>query len=133
MCSSSVQIYLHISIVFIEDAQSSQADVFPSEKQNSSQAPTDPETSVIQVKLELSTMQQDLELPKQSCPSLACSPERSDRAEESHHDISGKRLRCLCTSIHPCMHSCGTVKFEEAFDHDLELHYKPDLPAHPNI
>ncbi|KAK3536934.1 hypothetical protein QTP86_027055 [Hemibagrus guttatus] len=77
---------IYIFIVF-EDAQSGQANGFPPEKQNSSQAP-DPETSVIQVKLELSTTQQDLELPKQSCPSLACSPEHSDRAEESHHDNS---------------------------------------------
>ncbi|KAK2821315.1 hypothetical protein Q7C36_020658 [Tachysurus vachellii] len=66
------------------NAHSSQEDGFPSEKQN----PTDPETSVIQVKLELSTTQQDLELPKQSRPSLACSPESTDRAEEPHCDIS---------------------------------------------
>ncbi|KAF5895877.1 zinc finger protein, partial [Clarias magur] len=67
---------------------SSQSDGFPPVKENSSQAQMDSETSVIQVKLELSTTQQDLELPKQSCPSLACSPERSDVAEESHYDIS---------------------------------------------
>lgn len=81
-------------------ADSSQSDGFPPVKENSSQAPMDSETSVIQVKLELSTTQQDLELPKQSCPSLASSPERSDGAEESHHDISGERYRCLCT-VHP--------------------------------
>ncbi|KAB5536927.1 hypothetical protein PHYPO_G00112940 [Pangasianodon hypophthalmus] len=73
------------------DAPTSQADGFPPEKQNSSQAPMDPETSVIQVKLELSTTQQDLELPKQSCPTLACSLEWSDRAEESHRDISDEQ------------------------------------------
>ncbi|XP_060766041.1 zinc finger protein with KRAB and SCAN domains 3-like isoform X3 [Neoarius graeffei] len=73
---------------FSRAQQTGQADAFPPEKQNSSQAPMDPETSVIQVKLELSTTQQDLELPKQSRPPLACSPELSDRAEESHHDLS---------------------------------------------
>lgn len=73
------------------DAQTSQADGFPPEKQNSSQAPMDPETSVIQVKLELSTTQQDLELPKESCATHACSPEQSHRAEEPHHDISDEQ------------------------------------------
>ncbi|KAI5093590.1 zinc finger protein 850 [Silurus meridionalis] len=68
------------------DAQTSQADGFPPEKQNLSQASMDPEASVIQVKLELSTTQQDLELPKQSCPTLACSPAASDRDKDTSPD-----------------------------------------------
>lgn len=86
--------FIYISFVFPE-TQTSQADGFPPEEQNSSQTPMDPETSVIQVKLELSTTQQDLELPKQSCPAPACSPEHSDRSEESHRDIPGKRKKFL--------------------------------------
>lgn len=85
-----------ISFVFAE-AQTSKADGFPPEEQNSSRENSDPETSVIQVKLELSTTQQDLELPKQSCP--ARNPEHSDTSEESHRDISGKAQRRLCTYI----------------------------------
>lgn len=87
-----------MSLVFA-GAQTGQVDGFSPEKQNDSQTPMDAETSVIQVKLELSTTQQDLELPKQSCPSLTCSPEQSDRAEEPQCDISGKRQKCLYTAM----------------------------------
>ncbi|KAF7693352.1 hypothetical protein HF521_008668 [Silurus meridionalis] len=87
------------------DAQTSQADGFPPEKQNLSQASMDPEASVIQVKLELSTTQQDLELPKQSCPTLACSPAASDRDKDTSPDreISGPSMpSSLCRGASDC-------------------------------
>lgn len=81
------------------------------------------------MKLELSTTQQDLELPKQSRPSLACSPECSDTAEELHCDILGKIYWCcvhlyafmLYSQIRAVSYVCPRPR--------LELRYKPDLLA----
>ncbi|XP_036414891.1 zinc finger protein 12-like [Colossoma macropomum] len=102
-----------VSISTGADAQTSQTDEFPVEQLNSIQEPL--ESSVIQVKLELSTMEQDSETQQPlSEASTCCVPADSAKASEPPHYIMGVAEKKEDVGV--CMDSHVTVKLEQCSD-----------------